>query len=433
MSDTTINSGTGLGNGDGSDNESASVPVAPVWQNTAFIGLVFMSLSDVYFPSIGVPIVPIFGAVLFIFASLMWTRSNNPAARLKRRNTVLTCISLIFFYVLSVLWGLLDFGSGGIKAAVGMGIGTIVLMLILYQEDNEDYRQTLLKFIGRLLVFHLTFWMIQFVVYIVSHNFIDFLLPITGEPTRHTIGAAGVEVRLDRCSGLYAEPSIYVTNIYFLVTLRLIRSKLKPTFVDYLALASMIASIALTGIALAAFVLFFVIVKSIRSYRSALTVLGIFVIVGIGVSAFGNTDLMTIIFIRVDAPTSDPSGKVRTVDALAKYQKLPESAQLFGIGVGNTEVLDHISNGLLDILINFGLIGSCILLGVFIYLVCMHHATTMFWVFFVGMMGGGPYSTILMWWVWFGGMIFAGIEARHELTQHEHNTAMLITDSGTTI
>src|ERR1019366_4633313 len=134
----------------------------------AFIGALLISLSDFYFPSLGIPVVPMLGTVLFVTISIAWPKQETAEARKRRRTTTLLALVLISLYVASAIWGLVAFHSAALKGAVGMGLGTLILTVVLHQEENVEYRRTLLMFCTRLLAIHLAFWALQFFVSILA-------------------------------------------------------------------------------------------------------------------------------------------------------------------------------------------------------------------------------------------------------------------------
>ncbi len=378
-----------------------------IFREIGFVGMLMTTLSDFYFPGVGLPIVTMVGTAVFVCFSLLWPRPNDPVSRIRRRNTTTMAILLLGAYLVSAIWGVALFKTGSIKGALGMGLGTMILVAMLYQEDNVEFRRTVATFYTRLLVIHLVFWAFQAAVSIASGSFLDYILPITGVPTRHGISVEGVETRLDRYSGLYVEPAIYATNIYFFLTARLISSRLRLRFLDILAMATIVGSLSLTGILLVVFLVLLCLVKAVKDWRAALAALGVVAgLAGVAISV-SNTDIMAVVVTRLNAPSADPSGRIRTVDALDSYLRLPEAAQLFGIGVGNTDVVDKVSNGMLDILISYGILGVAGIAALFVAMLRQRRVSPLLWVFIIAMLPGGTYFTIQGWWLWVGMMALA--------------------------
>ena len=383
-------------------------------KEVAFIGMLLITLSDFYFPSIGLPVVPMLGTAMFVGVVLAWPRPDTIASRIRRRSTTGVALTLFTVYVTSAIWGLFLFHSGSIKGAVGMGLGTLILTVILYQEENAVFVDTLMQFCTRLLVIHVGFWLLQGAVSLASHNFLDYILPVTGVPTRHGISVEGVDTHVDRYTGLFAEPAIYVTYIYFFVTVRLLRSDLKLRFLDLLAMATIVGSLSITGILLVVYLLVLCAIKSIRNWKSTLVITATVGLLAGAVLQMTDSDVMAILVTRLNAPSSDPSGRIRTVDAVQAFTRLPETAQLFGIGVGNSDILDKISNGVMDILVAFGIVGVCVLVVLFVSLLRQRKIPGLLWLFIIGMLPGGTYFTIQAWWLWIGMMALAGV--RHVST-----------------
>jgi len=223
-----------------------------------------------------------------------------------------------------------------------------------------------------------------------------------------------VDTHVDRYTGLFAEPAIYVTYIYFFVTVRLLRSDLKLRFLDLLAMATIVGSLSITGILLVVFLLVLCAIKSIRNWKSTLVITATVGLLAGAVLQMTDSDVMAILVTRLNAPSSDPSGRIRTVDAVQAFTRLPETAQLFGIGVGNSDILDKISNGVMDILVAFGIVGVCVLVVLFVSLLSQRKIPGLLWLFIIGMLPGGTYFTIQAWWLWIGMMALAGV--RHVST-----------------
>src|SRR5690606_32364124 len=78
------------------------------------------------------------------------------------------------------------------------------------------------KPISIVLIIHLMFWYLQFVIWLLSGNYLDFLEPITGESQRYlslkglTFGGS----RMPRFTGLYSEPGTYSTYIFLLLVVQ---------------------------------------------------------------------------------------------------------------------------------------------------------------------------------------------------------------------
>ena len=390
-----------------------------LWQETAFAGMLLISLTDIYFPSIGLPILPMVGTAIFVTASFCWPRRVDHVSNVRSRKTTLLALLLTAVYCVSAIWGLIAYGSGSVKGALGMALGTLILTVVLYQEDNPEYREAIFKFCTRILVFHLVFWTIQFTVYILGNTYVDLIQPITGVPTRHTIGAGGIDLNLDRCSGLFGEPAIYATNIYFFVTARLIWTGLRPKLLDFLALGTMFASLSVTGILLGILVVVVYFVKALGHIRSSLLVTTVIGIAGLCVATLTGGEVLDLAIARLTAPSNDSSTHERFVDTLNTFQNLPESAQIFGIGVGNVEMAEGrlvnsilVPNGVMELLTYFGLIGLAVVIVLYVSLLRLRRVPVYLWLFLLAMLPGGTFFTISMWWLWQGMMVLGGIDDR---------------------
>ncbi len=376
--------------------------------------MLLISLFDFYFPSIGLPVVPMLGTAIFAAVSMKWRTSDALRSRKRRRNAAGIALLLIVMYVCSAVWGLLLFKTGSVKGVVGMGLGTSLLTLIMSHGENEEYRKMLLQFCTRLLVIHVTFWAIQAFWYAATSNFLDFIQPITGVPTRHGTAAEGVLVRLDRFTGLYVEPGLYAQVIYWLITVRLIHSGLRLRLLDIVAMVTVAISLSISGMLLMAFLLTICGLKAIRNWRGALLSLAVvsaLIVVGVTLK---DTDAMTIIAARLNAPTADPSGRIRTTGGIETYGGLPDSAKIFGIGTGNSEAVDNFNfSFFMDLLASFGLIGAFVVAVMFVSLLRQWRVPQLLWLFIIGQLPGALTLTYPLWWLWIGMMALAGAEGGH--------------------
>ncbi len=395
-----------------------------------FIGMLLISLTDIYFPSIGLPLLPMAGAALFVPVSLSWPMPTDSASRARHRKTASVALLLVALYCISAIWGLLAFKSGSVKGVLGKGLGTLVLTVILQHEGNPEYRKALFKFCTRILVFHISFFLIQFLIYVITKNYVDLIQPITGVPTRHIIALSGMDLPLDRCSGLFGEPAIYSTNIYFYVTARMILAGNRLKWIDLVALATMIISASLTGVLLACLVLAVAIFRALGLSRSMLLFGIIGFVAAVGLESIGGISFVDVIVTRIAAPAADTSTRERFSDTFKTYGELPESAQIFGIGLGNVDMAvgrlinaELLPNGVIELLSYFGIVGGALVVIMFVYLLRIRRVPNLLWLIVLAMLPGGTFFTILMWWFWQGMMVLGGEELRALSTADSHASA----------
>ena len=287
-------------------------------------GMLLITLTDFYFPSVGIPIVPIAGMALFVLSSTRWSVGFVAEHRIRRCNTTFIGLVLIVIYLCSVAWGLIAFRSGSAKGAIGMGLGTLLLVFVLDRGRNEEYRGLLVRFCGVLLALHLVFWIVQAAWFGVTGRFLDYVQPITGTPTRFGTGAEGMLIKLTRFTGLFVEPAIYSQFVYWAVTVRVLHNRLRLRLLDVIAMVTVAISMSISGILLMLFVLGVCAAHTLRGWRAAGAVLiGILSIIGLA-SALQDTDAMKILTARLTAPEADPSGRIRTVGGLEVFAGLPQ-------------------------------------------------------------------------------------------------------------
>ncbi|HLK58354.1 MAG TPA: hypothetical protein VKU00_17435 [Chthonomonadaceae bacterium] len=367
-----------------------------------------MSLNDFYFSKLSFPVVPMFGTVLFIAATLALPRPQLPESARKKHVTTLLGLGLSVLIFLSALWGLAAFKSATIKGPAGVGFGVLLFCITMLQEDNPEYKARLFRFLNAILAIHLLAWLVQYISIPLFHTYLDYLKPITGMPSRYGFSYQGVSVNIVRCTGLFAEPAAYATFMFMGISARMIRSGGKLRFFDLLLIVSIAGSMAITG-----FVLIFVCLAlwGWRSRRASAIWVTLLVLSSVGfvlVVMYSDLPVAQFIQLRLQTPSSDNSIRIRTQDALEGYTRLPESAQIFGIGFGNYDVAEKVSNGLLNILIYLGMLGGPLVSIVFVGLLCQRRFPRSVWLFLMATLPFAPPFTLALWWLWIGQMVLYG-------------------------
>ena len=384
-----------------------------------FIGQLLLTLYDFYFASLGFPIVPVFGAVLFVTATLMLPRPQRAESARKRHRTILLGLLLGFLFFVSALWGLAAFKSATIKGPAGISFGILLYCVTMLQEDNVEYKEYLFRFLNVILALHLFAWILQFLSFTFFHNFLDYLKPVTGIPSRHGAPMEELVTKISRYTGLFAEPAAYVTFIFMGITARMIRNDLKLKLFDGLLIASMALSLAITGYFLILICLVFwasTVLRTPRAWSILAVLLGVLIVYG---STQMDSPYLKIIVLRLATPSSDASVKVRTTNAFESYNDLPESGQIFGAGFGNYALTENVSNGLLNLFIFLGVLGAPIISGLFIWLLRLRRFPWMVWLFLFATLPFAPPFTLQNWWLWIALMVLFGqdrIRAREAYT-----------------
>ncbi|HLK60056.1 MAG TPA: hypothetical protein VKU00_26080 [Chthonomonadaceae bacterium] len=372
-----------------------------------FFGQFLLSLYDFYFSSLGFPIVPVTGTVLCVASTLLISRSQQTDPRKKHR-TLLIGLLLVCFFFISSLWGLAAFKTATIKGPAGISFGILIYCIMTLQEENATYKDWIFRFLNIILVFHLIFWFIQFLDFVIFHNFLDFLKPITGTQTRHGAPLQDLVTSLTRFTGLFAEPAAYSTFIFMGVTTRMIRNAWRLQLFDGLLIFSVLASLAITGIFLVLIILGVWGFKVLRTRRAWAIMAAVFVLIGIFLLSQINSPYMKLIIFRLQTPSSDASVRIRTEDAMGSYTRLPEIAQIFGAGFGNYGVSENVSNGVLNLLIFLGILGTALVVVLFTWLLRQRRFPGWVWLFLTVTLPFAPPFTLQYWWFWIGMMVLFG-------------------------
>ncbi|MBF0105203.1 MAG: hypothetical protein HQM16_07735 [Deltaproteobacteria bacterium] len=175
-----------------------------------FVGV---SLQAYYFYSLKMPAISVFS--LFLMAALLLAGSAQKGIALIWTQS----FALAMVYVLLLFWaytGLIYYQDApDMKRLIGFII-VILACLISLSLMRFVSLEDLLKFY---LIIHLSFFMVQFLVYHTTGYDIDFLTPVTGEEQRMSTGDFGFYGRFIRAAGLFNEPGTYAIFVAPVVAL----------------------------------------------------------------------------------------------------------------------------------------------------------------------------------------------------------------------
>ncbi len=374
-----------------------------LWRTLFGVSLFFLSAFDFYFPALGLPIIPILGTLLMLTLAIMarppWTSQLREV-----KLSLLVGILLIGTLLLSAAWGIATDGSVFIKAAAGIAMGVILYLALVLQAGCALFREWLFRCITAVLVIHFGAWVLQVIVFFVSGGtYLDYILPLTGVPTRHEYGAAAIY--FVRFTGLFAEPAIYSTFMYLGIASRMVHNRYRLTRFDWLVIVSMLASLSLIGYMFALVLIAIMIVKRGHLWKGAAAAAGALAGGWLLMAEFGDSPVGQFLTMRLSSPANDPSGNQRFAAPFAFYFSLPEVSQLLGLGLGNYDPNFQPGNGVAYMLIYTGVIGSilfCLALG---WLLWLRRAPWPVWVMIVATSAGAYLFTFQYWWLWIASLV----------------------------
>lgn len=377
-----------------------------------FLSFLLMSLTDFYFPAIGLAVLPILGFAIFCvvlphFPCMTLEKSRVDVAK---RQALLTALLLLI--LVSSVWGVMLSGAIYIKGPIGFGMGAIVLFAVLQRKENEAFKKALLKSVSAILAIHLFFWTVQILYWAATGTFIDYIEPITHSSSRNVYGAG--DLVLFRFTGLYAEPAIYTLFVFMGLSIRLLASDFKLNIFDLGLVLSTFISLSILGIFFILILLGVYLIGS-RNWKAFLAVATLLTF-GIGFLYFGKTPITDYIVTRTFSPTSDSSGKDRFVDGFVEFFNSPEVETLFGKGIGNYDRITQAGNGFAYLLQFLGIVGV-VLLFVLLSAVFVMHRTKLYAPFLILLsLVGAPIPTYSYWWFWIGSLVIVMPKKRTDET-----------------
>ena len=178
---------------------------------TLFLKLLFVgvSLQSYYFYGIGLPLISI--ASLLIMSGTLFIVSLEKGIRFPKNASTGVALG----YILILFWsmiGLLYYGDNPdakrFVAFLVIIFGALVAVTLIRRIPLEN----LVRFY---LLFHVSFFFVQFIAYYAAGYKIDFLAPVTGEEQRMFVYLLAFPIadQFMRAAGLFNEPGTYATFV----------------------------------------------------------------------------------------------------------------------------------------------------------------------------------------------------------------------------
>lgn len=357
-----------------------------------------LSASGLYFATLGLPIVQVAGAVGLLGLAPM-QRLRLLKKLWHQTSLLLGSLTLSAVILLWTLWGAFYVGDLLLKTPLGILLGIALFALIVLL---RPIRPALMRSLTAVLVVHLVTLLVQIVWYIVNGQFLDYLEPLTGEPSRYSYGGYGLA--LTRFTGLFQESAQYSAFAFFGVTARLLDQRWKLQWLDWLLVSSMIATLSLYGMLLACLVVTVVLIKTHRRWLPA----GLLMLFMATAWIFQpeDSDVLSYLIMRTTAGLEDSSGSHRL--DMGDWWDWPLTAKALGFGTAHDEETRALANnGLSYALAHWGIIGAALLLLIWHGIIHSYSMNRWAWIFVLMTLLGAPPFTNLMWWAWLGLLVIA--------------------------
>lgn len=366
-----------------------------------FLGMLLITLHDVYYVSIGLPVVPIAGVVCIGLAVFLHGGLRNECLFSKdaARSRWIFAGGLLFVGI-NAFSQVVLVGESSITpkspAGVLVGIGLLSVLLACRRYANSFYN--VIVWLGRV---HLAAWFLQFIVYRATGHVIDFIGPLGEQESRWDWGGAGV-----RLTGLFAEPALYSKFTLMILSIRGTRTQMRIGLEELLYVFSTLASFSLTGLGQTAVYVAVALLAGKASLKRNLSLaiiiaasyLAVATLTGFNIADEGPEQGLTR--NRIENIHSDNSTNIRFV-SFETFFDAPMATVLFGLGIGGERTV-YYHSGFGVMLAGTGVLG---ILAIAVALTSWMRAFRIAWFFlplFAVYLAGAPTITIPIFWMWLG-------------------------------
>jgi hypothetical protein len=313
------------------------------------VAVFFITLQSYYFYNIKLAPFPILGSLILLLFGI----KNIPS-----KKTVQIAGIISIFFLISTIWAFinkLDFIY--FNSIIGSLLGLLFFIIFEKNFKNYDY-YSVSGVLNAVILFHLFFFIIQFLAFYIFGVLIDFLFPITGEESRFFFG--GALTGLVRCTGLYNEPATYSYYVGGLVFLNILLLK-KINIISKIAIISIALTLSISGILLAIILYFYYSFFISKKLKNILffSIVSVFVITI--VLLYFNDNVYMYLFERFSNLSDDTSTNTRFFDSFDFLKSKNIFIQLFGVGLGNyTNDISLTPSGIIGLISSFGFVGYII-------------------------------------------------------------------------
>lgn len=338
--------------------------------------------------------------ILAIFPLLFYMRNPFPIQRNDVYFILLFLFLLAWMLLLNVMHENMNYEAVSQRYLKKMiFIFTLVLFIILFYSQRKEL---LLKSINAVLTILVGLWLMQFVVYYTTGEYIDLLKPITGVEQRYQMyfgsDGTGISGGPIRPTSVFNEPGTYSMAVLPLLILSYI-SKRRLTKLHLLTLFSFFASLSLFAIISATLFTFVVMLSKFNFKFTKKNVFFIFVFILIIILLVIGLD--NYLTMRSRGSEGKIVGAAQRMYILDYWFSLDSFQILLGQGFGQTKFPNYVVNdsGLaFKLLYEYGIMSAPMFLFLFyiswglpafflfiIFLTKTTYVTYLFWFYFAAL------------------------------------------------
>ncbi|WP_430615318.1 hypothetical protein [Flavobacterium sp. JP2137] len=322
----------------------------------------------------------------------------------QRKNNIYIGNTIKSFFLLFTIFIVLSFLVSILNKAVEIHlpriIGTFfaIIFSILFYGYFKNRVSKLIIGIKYTIYIHAIFFYIQFLLFFLLKQYVDFIKPITGNVSRNIGGSFNLDSAI-RSSGLYSEPASYSLFILSLMSAYILYKK-RIDLIDFIVLFSVILSASASGtVYLIAFIFVYFIIYSNTAltkkvYFASLVTLGAFFFIGL--------DYIKVDYLFEKIINFEDSGsyQYRIGNTNEVLSELTDLQQYFGVGYANMDIKGDKGSTYSALFIEHGYILGGFFMVIILSFFISHHIKIpiLFYVLLL-FMGTHTYAQI-QFWIW---------------------------------
>lgn len=311
------------------------------------LAMFFSTLQALFFKEVGLAPFPLLAFIILFFI---------PNKLVINSEDIKFVFSFFIIFLISVIIGLINRDYlQGYKFYFPRVLGFVIFPFSII-----FFRKTLMKFessqvervLNIILIIHLAFFFIQYLLFVFLNYKIDYLYSITGEVQR--TGAARLKEFSNsiRASGLFTEPGSYSVYIFMLISMKFILRK-KIDFIILAGIISMLLSYSMTGVLMASSLIAYYLFLSTYNFKKIKNAL--FLFFGLGIIFYFKSEIfLGPILDRLSNLNEDTSAEARFEGG---YDFFVQNGFFYsGLGIGSLSANVTGTSVILGGLFDFGII-----------------------------------------------------------------------------
>ena len=319
-----------------------------------FSYLFLSTLNSYYFYGLGISVDQV--CIFFIFIVMISSRNFIPKPYFPVILLVYFLVTCGFLITLFIVENELF-----LKTAISIALYALFTPFILFGKNAlSEELEKVPQIIGKIVIFHCTFLIIQTIVWYFFNRALDFLAPVTGEAQRF-LGGTFLESLWFRPTGLFNEPGTFAAYVMVLLVLYLL-SNGNSKFIIIIGIASVAGSFSIQGYIMLGFFMITVIKKYLHGkagFWSAIILLSLFFILIISAQL--------IFKERFSGDIQDASLANRQGAFSAFLNSLTSGEKLFGHGFTSPPALSAGATLILYLWSYFGLFSLIVLFPILVF------------------------------------------------------------------